>query len=183
MDGWDEQLIPKDQNLPITGFWETAKNVTWLAKKRQNFSAIFVKRPIKPLGKPIRTQKTDCKNLFLSRSYKSLKFGPNSAKRSDIARTLRSCSSQKKKIFLQSAPSQALRVENLLMLSKLDSESKCLCWRVRNPRSTSCRGWQTPGWQSSRLLGGDGTDIDNTLLPLHSNLIWDVLKRGGTCVH
>ena len=31
------------------------------------------------------------------------------------------------KIFLQFAPSQALRVENLLMLSKLDSESKCLC--------------------------------------------------------
>ena len=39
------------------------------------FWPFFVKRPIKPLGKLVRTQKTDCKNLFSSRSYKSSKFG------------------------------------------------------------------------------------------------------------
>ena len=39
-------------------FWETAKNVSGVA--------IFVKRPMKPLGKIFRTQKTDCKNIFFS---------------------------------------------------------------------------------------------------------------------
>ena len=33
--------------------------------------AIFVKRPIKPLGKLFRTQKTDCKNLLLEGRSKS----------------------------------------------------------------------------------------------------------------
>ena len=36
--------------------------------------SFFVKRPIKPVGKIFRTQKTDCQNLISSRSYKSLKF-------------------------------------------------------------------------------------------------------------
>ena len=44
-------------------------------KNGQFLLAILVKMPIKPLCKLFRTQKTDCKNLFSSRSYKSFKFG------------------------------------------------------------------------------------------------------------
>ena len=43
-----------------------AKNVARSAKEAAKFFlAIFVKRPIKPQGKLVQTQKTDCKNLFL----------------------------------------------------------------------------------------------------------------------
>ena len=63
---YDYKWIPEDQNLEITGFWKTAKNVPGLAKKQANFFAIFVKRAIKPLGKLVRTKKKDCKNLFSS---------------------------------------------------------------------------------------------------------------------
>ena len=42
-----------------------AKNVPDSVKKTaKDFFGHFVKRPIKPLGKLFRTQKTDCKNLF-----------------------------------------------------------------------------------------------------------------------
>ena len=55
-------------------------------QKRLKFCfAIFVKRPIKPLGKLVRTQKTDCKNLFSSRSCTIFKFGPNPPKQRDLA--------------------------------------------------------------------------------------------------
>ena len=39
-----------------------------------NYFRVFVKRPIKPLGKIFWTQKTDRENHFSSRSYKRLKF-------------------------------------------------------------------------------------------------------------
>ena len=59
---------PKDQNPPKRGFRETAKNQRGSAKKKAKiFLAFFVKKPIKPLGKLVRNQKTGCKNLFSSR--------------------------------------------------------------------------------------------------------------------
>ena len=51
-----------------------AKNVLFMVQNTLETFRVFVKRPIKPVGKIFRTQKTDCQNLFSSRSYKSLKF-------------------------------------------------------------------------------------------------------------
>ena len=50
--------------------------MTWVVKKlvKKIFLAIFVNKPIKLLGKNFRTKKTDLKDLFSSRSYKSLKL-------------------------------------------------------------------------------------------------------------
>ena len=97
---YDYKWIPEDQNLEITGFWKTAKNVPGLAKKQANFFAIFVKREIKPLGKLVRTQKTDYKNLFSFRGYRSLKLGANPLKRPNLAEFGTLAATRGKKIFV-----------------------------------------------------------------------------------
>ena len=58
------------------GFWIFCPEVSsaFWQNPPKTFLGFFVKRPIKPLGKIFRTQKTDCQNLFSCRSYKSLKF-------------------------------------------------------------------------------------------------------------
>ena len=49
-------------------------SILWYKNTLKIVVVFFVKRPIKPLGKILRTQKTSCQNHVPSRSYKSLKF-------------------------------------------------------------------------------------------------------------
>ena len=78
-----------------------AKNVPDSVKKTaKDFFGHFVKRPIKPLGKLVRTQKTDCKNLFSFRSYRSLKLVANPPKRPNLAEFGTLAAPRRKDFFL-----------------------------------------------------------------------------------
>ena len=78
-------------NVPISTFWETAKNVTGSVKK----GPFFVKMLIEPLGKIFCIRKTDCKkkNRGATRAWFSSQIWRN------LARKSRSCSSAIRRIF------------------------------------------------------------------------------------
>ena len=62
MSSW---RILSSKSFTFSAFWGTAKNVSRVTKKRPIFFlVIFVKGPIKPLGKIFRTKKTDYKFIF-----------------------------------------------------------------------------------------------------------------------
>ena len=58
-----------------------------------------VKKPIKRLGKPVRTQKKHIAKIFYLAELQEFPIQPNPAVWADLARTSSSCSSERKKDF------------------------------------------------------------------------------------